>query len=70
MDEPVEPRRTRGWALGELAREDLDLFGQAELQERIEALQAEIGRCQAQIGKNARGRAAADALFSLKGDEV
>ena len=36
----------------------------AELEDRIDALQAEIARVQAQIDRKRAGRAAADALFS------
>ena len=62
--EDAEPvRRTRGWAIAELAREDLEVFGLAELEERVEALQGEIARVRAQIEKKRAGRAAADAVF-------
>jgi uncharacterized small protein (DUF1192 family) len=63
LDEPAEPRRSRGQALIDAAREDLDLFAVDELQERIEALQAEINRTKAQMDRKMSGRAAADALF-------
>jgi uncharacterized small protein (DUF1192 family) len=63
-DEPAEPRRLRGQALTELTREDLELFGVSELEERIEAMEAEIARTRAQLDKKLSGRAAADALFS------
>jgi uncharacterized small protein (DUF1192 family) len=63
LDEPAEPRRIRGQALIDAAREDLDLFAVDELQERIEALQAEIDRTKAQMDRKMSGRAAADALF-------
>ncbi|MDR3511918.1 MAG: DUF1192 domain-containing protein [Caulobacteraceae bacterium] len=62
-DEPAEPRRIRGQALIEVTREDLDLYAVAELEERIETLQAEIRRSQSQIDRKQSGRAAADALF-------
>jgi uncharacterized small protein (DUF1192 family) len=65
-EEPAEARRQRGQSLVELAREDLDLFGVDELGERIEALQMEIARVQAQISKKQATRAAADALFSRR----
>jgi uncharacterized small protein (DUF1192 family) len=68
MDEAVEPRKTRGWVVGELAREDLELYGREELEERIEALQAEIDRAQAQLNRKRSTVAAADALFSFKGE--
>jgi uncharacterized small protein (DUF1192 family) len=67
MDEAVEPRRGRGWALEELRREDLELYGRSELEERIELLEAEIARARAQIDRKRSGWAAADALFSLGG---
>ena len=64
QEEPEPPRRLRGWALVEIAREDLELFGLAELDDRVEALQAEIDRTRAQIDRKRAGRAAADAFFS------
>jgi uncharacterized small protein (DUF1192 family) len=63
LEEAVEPRRGRGQALIDLAREDLDLYAVEELQERIDSLNAEIGRTQAQLNRKQAGRAAADALF-------
>jgi uncharacterized small protein (DUF1192 family) len=66
-EEPVEPRRMRGQALFDLAREDLELYGVIELDERIEALESEIARTRAQAEKKRAGRAAADALFSRSG---
>ena len=63
MFEDVPVRRVRGQALTDLAREDLELYGVDELRERIEALEAEIARCQAMVNKKHSGRAAADALF-------
>jgi uncharacterized small protein (DUF1192 family) len=63
-DEDAEPvRRPRGWALQEAAREDLELLAVSDLEERIEALQAEIARTRAQLDRKRAGRAAADALF-------
>lgn len=64
MDEPVEARVGRGQRLMEAVKEDLELYGEAELAERIALLEGEIARCQAQIEKKRSGRAAADALFS------
>jgi uncharacterized small protein (DUF1192 family) len=64
MEEPAEVRAGRGQRLVEAVREDLELFGVAELEERIQVLQAEIARVQAQIDRKRQGRAAADALFS------
>ena len=65
LEEAIEPRRGRGQALIDLAREDLDLYAVEELQERIELLQAEAVRTQAQMDRKRAGRAAADALFKL-----
>lgn len=64
MEEPVEVRVGRGQRLVEAVREDLDLFGVSELEERLEMLEAEASRVKAQIDKKRSGRAAADALFS------
>jgi uncharacterized small protein (DUF1192 family) len=50
----------------DLGREDLDLHGIEELNERIALLEAEIGRVRAQIDKKQAGRAAADALFGRR----
>jgi uncharacterized small protein (DUF1192 family) len=63
IEEPAEPRRRRGQALIEIAREDLDLYAVEELQERIDQLQAEIVRTKTQLDRKQAGRAAADALF-------
>ena len=57
------PRRSRGQSLVDLGREDLELFGVEELQERIAGLEAEIARCRAMIDRKTSVRAAADALF-------
>ncbi len=62
--EDAEPvRRPRGWAIVEAAREDLELLAVVELEDRIEALEAEIARTRAQIDRKRAGRAAADAFF-------
>ena len=68
MDEPAETRVGRGQRLVEAVREDLELFGVAELEERIAVLQGEIDRVRAQIDKKRAGRAAADALFGGRKD--
>ncbi|HQT54617.1 MAG: DUF1192 domain-containing protein [Phenylobacterium sp.] len=68
MEEPAEVRIGRGQRLTEAVREDLELYGVAELEERIEMLQAEIARCQAQIEKKKATRQAADALFGSPPD--
>lgn len=64
MEEPAEVRIGRGQRLAEAVREDLELFGVVELQERIEMLEGEIARVRAQLSRKEAGRAAADALFS------
>jgi uncharacterized small protein (DUF1192 family) len=64
MDEPAEVRVGRGQRLLEAVREDLDLYGVSELEERLEVLDAEARRVRAQIDKKLAGRNAADALFS------
>lgn len=63
MDEPETVRVGRGQRLAEAVKEDLDLFAVSDLEERIEILQAEIARCEAQIRRKGASRAAADALF-------
>lgn len=63
LEDPAPPRRTRGQALIDVTREDLDLYAVEELRERIEQLQAEAARTQAQLERKQAGRAAADALF-------
>jgi uncharacterized small protein (DUF1192 family) len=63
LEDPAPPRRARGAALAELSREDLDLYAVEELRERIDMLQAEAVRTQAQLERKQAGRAAADALF-------
>jgi len=65
-EEPAEPRRARGQALLDVMREDLELFGTGELEERIALLEAEITRVRAQMAKKQSTRAAADALFSKR----
>jgi uncharacterized small protein (DUF1192 family) len=63
QEEPAEPRKTRGQALVEVAREDLDAYAVVDLEERIAMLEAEIERTRAQMDRKRSGRAAADALF-------
>ena len=65
-EEPAEVRRVRGQLLIDLGREDLDLFGIEELNERIALLEAEIGRVRTHLEKKQAGRAAADALFGRR----
>jgi uncharacterized small protein (DUF1192 family) len=64
MDEPAEVRVGRGQRLIEACREDLELYGVSELEERLDILRSELARVQAQIDRKKSGRAAADALFS------
>ena len=66
MDEPAEVRIARGQRLTEAVREDLELFGVVELEERIETLRAEIDRVEAQLERKKAGRLAADALFGAR----
>ena len=68
MDEPEAPRAFRGWALDEVSHEDLDFYSVGDLEERIEQLQAEIGRTRTAIDKKRSGRANADSFFSLGGN--
>ena len=62
MEEPDLPR-PKGDAASRLATEDLGPYSQAELDERIALLEAEIARVSAHKSKAAAHRAAADALF-------
>ncbi|MCE7796088.1 DUF1192 domain-containing protein [Sphingobium sufflavum] len=57
------PRRDNSDIIGLLARQDLDPFSVAELEERITALTAEIERTQQKIFKAVNHKASADALF-------
>ena len=62
-EDPAETRRQRGQDLRDAMREDLELYGISELEERLEILAAEGARVRAQIEKKKSTRAAADALF-------
>ncbi len=64
--EDLDPRPQRGAAMTTLGREDLDLYSVEELGERIEALEAEIGRARAAIAAKTAKKSAADALFNFK----
>lgn len=66
MEEPAEVRIGRGQRLTEAVREDLELYGVVELEERLQTLRAEIARVEAQIERKRAGRAAADALFGSR----
>jgi uncharacterized small protein (DUF1192 family) len=64
MEEPADIRVGRGQRLLEAVREDLDLYGVSELEERLEILEGEMARVRRQIEKKRSGRDAADALFA------
>lgn len=68
LDEPAGPRGQRGDSLQQVSREDLDLYGVVELEERVAMLEAEVARTKAQIEKKKAGRSAADAFFNLGGE--
>ncbi|MCF8470133.1 MAG: DUF1192 domain-containing protein [Parvibaculum sp.] len=59
----LEPRKRRGEALAALAKEDLSLLGIEEVQDRINALDAEIVRIRHQLDHKHGSRSAAEALF-------
>lgn len=65
FEEEAAPRRQRGAALGELAREDLEVYGVDELEDRIAALQEEIARTEARLTVKRAGRSAADSFFKI-----
>ena len=62
MDDDIFPSKPDD-PLVLLARQDLDPLSQEELEVRIAALRAEIGRVEAHMAAVARHRSAADALF-------
>ena len=68
IDDVAEPRPARGEVLRALAREDLELYGREELEERIDLLKHEIARIEAQLQRKHAGRTAADALFSIRSE--
>ena len=65
-EEPAEARRARGQALLDVTKEDLELFGTDELEERIALLEGEIARVRGQMARKQSSRAAADALFTKR----
>jgi uncharacterized small protein (DUF1192 family) len=66
LEDAAEPRRGRGEITKALAKEDLEIYGREELLERIDLLKQEIARIEAQLERKHSGRAAADALFTIK----
>ena len=65
MFEDIEPRPQRGEPLRALSREDLDVYSIEDLEERIAAMDAEIGRAGAAIEAKRSKKNAADALFNF-----
>ena len=65
MFEDIEPRPQRGDPLRALSREDLDVYSIEDLEERIAAMDAEIGRARAAIDAKRSTKNAADALFNF-----
>jgi uncharacterized small protein (DUF1192 family) len=65
MEETAAPRPLRGWALSEMATEDLEPYSSHDLEERIARLEGEIDRTRAVLDKKRHGRAAAEAFFRL-----
>ncbi|WP_395945098.1 DUF1192 domain-containing protein [Brevundimonas sp.] len=65
MFEDIEPRPRRGEALTALGREDLDVYSIEDLEERIEALNAEVERSRGAIEGKKSKKNAADALFNF-----
>lgn len=65
LEDAAEPRGARDALLDGLEREDLDVYGVAELKERIDRLKAEISRTQTKLDKKQLGRSVADELFKF-----
>ena len=63
MNAPVASSETLSDGLLEAVREDLELYGVSELEERLDILASEAARVQAQIEKKKSSRAVADAFF-------
>jgi uncharacterized small protein (DUF1192 family) len=66
MDDDDRPR-ARGDAASLLARESLDSYSIAELDERVELLEAEIARVSSHRDKAAAHKLAAASLFKQSG---
>jgi uncharacterized small protein (DUF1192 family) len=67
MDDDDRPR-SRGDAATKLSGESLDSYSRAELDERVDLLEAEIARVKAHRDKSQAHMAAAQALFRTRGD--
>lgn len=65
MFEDIEPRPQRGEPLRALSREDLDVYSIEHLEDRIAALNDEIGRSRGAIDTKRSKKNAADALFNF-----
>lgn len=65
MFEDIEPRPQRGEPLRALSREDLDVYSIEDLEERISALDDEVGRARRAIEAKRSKKNAADALFNF-----
>jgi len=65
LEDAAEPRGARGALIDGLEREDLDVYGVAELKERIDRLKMEISRTQIKLDSKQSGRSAADELFKF-----
>lgn len=63
--EDLEPRVQKGTPLGQVQKEDLDLYAVSDLEERIALLEAEIIRTRQAIETKGSKRSAADALFKF-----
>ena len=58
-----EPKRAPDLALAQLSRQDISTLSVSDLGERIDALKAEITRCEEAIAARDDTRAAAEKLF-------
>ena len=66
FDDLVPRLSSRGAALADAGREDLDLYSVEELEERIATLEAEIGRTRRALDSKCNRKSAAESLFSFK----
>lgn len=64
MDEEA-PRQPPDFALASLGKQDLYTLSVADLKVRIEALKAEIARCEAALALRGDTRSAAEKLFKF-----